>query len=315
MTPADITATPAGGSAHGPAVMTDLPHRPPSGRSDIDEAVDSAEAAARTSGTHVRSLESLADLAAVQRLYAQIWRPDGQGAPVASELLRAMAKAGNYVGGAFAGEELVGACLGFFGTPASEALHSHIAGVSAGARGRNVGWVLKVHQRAWALLRGVREISWTFDPLVARNAYFNIAKLAADPVEYLPNFYGPMNDGINGAEDSDRLLISWPLSSPDVAAACRGTHRAAEPTALRAAVPALARSASGAPVAATPRTAPTLLVAVPGDIEAMRATDPRLAASWRGAVRDVLGGLLAEGARVRGFDRAGNYVVQREEKL
>ncbi|MCU1667303.1 MAG: hypothetical protein JWP40_230 [Blastococcus sp.] len=314
MTPADITATPAGGSAHGPVAMTDLRHRPPSGPSDIDEAVDSAEAAARASGTHVRSLEALADLAAVQRLYERIWRPDGQNAPVTTELLRAMAKAGNYVGGAFAGEELVGACVGFFGAPASEALHSHIAGVSAAARGRNVGFVIKAHQRAWALLRGVREISWTFDPLVARNAYFNIAKLAAEPVEYLTNFYGPMNDGINGADDSDRLLISWPLNSPDVAAACRGTHRTAEPAALRAAVPALARSASGAPVAATPRTAPTLLVAVPADIEAMRAADPRLAASWRGAVRDVLGGLLAEGARVRGFDRAGNYVVEREEK-
>jgi predicted GNAT superfamily acetyltransferase len=66
-------------------------------------------------------------------------------------------------------------------------------------------------------------------------------------------------------------------------------------------------------VPARNRTARTLLVAVPADIERMRAADPRLASSWRAALRDVLGTLLAEGAWVRGFDRAGCYVVDREE--
>ncbi len=57
---------------------------------------------------------------------------------------------------------------------------------------------MKLHQRAWAIARGIPVIEWTFDPLVARNAYFNIRKLGAMPVEYLPNFYGIMGDGING---------------------------------------------------------------------------------------------------------------------
>ena len=107
------------------------------------------------------------------------------------ELLRAFTKAGNYVGGAFDGGRLVGACVGFFHAPAEDALHSHIAGVAPGLTGRNVGFALKLHQRAWALLRGVSEIAWTFDPLVSRNAYFNLVKLGAPAGRVPPELLRP----------------------------------------------------------------------------------------------------------------------------
>jgi predicted GNAT superfamily acetyltransferase len=317
MTPADMAAAdvaPPGSSAR-PQPATDLGAGPPLGGlppATVD-AVDAAEAVAGAAGLRVRSLVALPELEAVQRLYERIWRPAGTSAPVTTELLRALSKAGSYVGGAFDGPELVGACIGFFGTPSSVSLHSHIAGVAPRAQGRNVGFALKVHQRAWALLQGIREIAWTFDPLIARNAYFNVAKLAADPVEYLPNFYGRMNDGINGTDETDRLLVSWRLDAVAVAEAGRGRHRLVPPAVLRGAPAALAVSASGAPVPASHPRARTVLVAVPADIEALRLTDPALATAWRAALRDVLGGLLADGARVRGFDRAGAYVVERPD--
>jgi predicted GNAT superfamily acetyltransferase len=284
------------------------PDLPPS----TGEAVQAADAIARAAGLQVRSLDALPDLEAVRRLYDEIWRPSGTNSPVTTELLRALRKAGSYVGGAFDHGELVGACIGFFGAPSSHGLHSHIAGVSPRVQGRSVGFALKAHQRAWSLLQGIDEISWTFDPLIARNAYFNVAKLAADPVEYLPNFYGRMNDGINGADDTDRLLVSWRLDTPAVTGACAGRHRAVPPAVLRRAEPALAVSPTGAPRRAPRPGARTVLVGVPPDIEKMRVTDPGQASSWRAALRDVLGGLLAEGARVRGFDRAGWYVVDRQ---
>ena len=103
--------------------------------------------------------------------------------------------------------------------------------MAPGLTGRHVGFALKLHQRAWALLRGVSEIAWTFDPLVSRNAYFNLVKLGAQPAEYLPNFYGTMLDTINGDDDSDRLLVRWRLRSPHVvAAAAASTHRRGSPT-------------------------------------------------------------------------------------
>jgi predicted GNAT superfamily acetyltransferase len=60
--------------------------------------------------------------------------------------------------------------------------------------------------------------------------------------------------------------------------------------------------------------AETVLVGVPADIEGMRDTDPERAAEWRLAVRDVLSALLDDGATVRGFDRDGWYIIDRQER-
>lgn len=290
--------------------VTDLHERAAAVGPAADSAVAAADAAARAAGVTVRELSALADLETVYRLYDRIWRPDPKNPPITTELLRALTKSGNYVSGAFEGGRIVGACVGFFEAPAAGAMHSHIAGVSADVRGRAVGFALKVHQRAWALLRGVSAIAWTFDPLVSRNAYFNLVKLAASPVEYLPNFYGGMNDGINGSDDTDRLLVRWELQSPQVAAACSGAITLADAKAALDAGGAVALGVSehGGPVPG--RTdAPTVLVAVPVDIESLRVSDPGHAKEWRVAVRDVLGALLGDGARVTGFDRSGWYVV------
>jgi predicted GNAT superfamily acetyltransferase len=294
--------------------VTDL-HRDLAGpQYQADAAVQAADAAARAAGVHVREISLLSELDAVYRLYADIWRPDPKNPPVTTELLRAFSKAGNYVAAAFDGDALVGACVGFFGAPADEALHSHIAGVSGTVRGRNIGYALKLHQRAWSLLRGVSAVAWTFDPLVRRNGYFNLVKLAARPAEYLTNFYGGMHDLINGGDDSDRLLVHWILEDPDVVAACIGTTTSADAAAEQAAgaAVALGTSALGGPVAGS-TDGQRLLVAVPADIERLRVSDPGCAKDWRIAVRESLGGLMADGARVTGFDQAGWYVLQRAE--
>jgi predicted GNAT superfamily acetyltransferase len=295
--------------------MTETDLVTPGARSPADRAQVDAAAAARSAGVSVREVTRLEEFEAVERLYAQIWGRDSTP-PLSTELLRAFAKTGNYVAGAFDGGRLVGACVGFFSAPADVVLHSHITGVASSVRGRNVGYALKLHQRAWALRRGVPVIAWTFDPLVSRNAWFNVVKLAGVPVEYLPNFYGTMHDGINQGEDSDRLLVHWELDRPEVAAASAGHIAAADAVAERAggAVVALGASASGAPVPG-PLDAATSLVAVPPDIEAMRAGDPGLAREWRAAMRDVLGTLMADGGRITGFAKAGWYIVSRTAAL
>ncbi|WP_103354464.1 GNAT family N-acetyltransferase [Amycolatopsis sp. CA-128772] len=278
-----------------------------------DEAAAAAAGAARASGVHVRTLTEVAELAAVSRLFESIWQRAPRNPLVTGELLRAMVSAGNYVAGAFDGPELLGACFGFFGEPAKGGLHSHIAGVATPGHGRGIGFALKLHQRAWALEQGVATISWTFDPLVRRNAHFNLTKLAARPERYLPDFYGPMTDGLNGAGDTDRLMVAWDLASPPVRTAAAGRPGRVDVAALRArgAAVALAADPGGAPVTG-PADAPVVLVAVPPDVEALRRTDPGQSRAWRVAVREVLGGLLAEGASVTGFDRAGWYVIARE---
>ena len=277
---------------------------------DLDGAVQVADAAARSAGVTVRALSDLGELEQVVALFVDIWGR-AENPPMTLELLRAFTKAGNYVGGAYQGDRLLGACVGFFHAPNEDTLHSHIAGVSREAAGRSIGFALKLHQRAWSLAHGVAEIAWTFDPLVARNAYFNLAKLAAQPTEYLTNFYGAMADSINGADDSDRLLVRWRLNDPGVALACAGASAGAvmEDELAAGAVVALSAAPDGTPVAGRLDGA-TSLVAVPQDIERLRATDPELAWRWRSAVRHTLTTLVAQGGWIDGFDRSGWYVVR-----
>ncbi|GAB3495251.1 GNAT family N-acetyltransferase [Flexivirga lutea] len=273
-------------------------------------AEEQATRAARAAGITVRTATGLNEITAVEELYEQIWRSQ-DNAPIGTEMLRALSKAGNYIGVAHAGDAVVGACVGFFAPPSDRTLHSHIAGVLPRSARRGVGYALKLHQRAWALRRGIDVIEWTFDPLIARNAYFNLVKLGGRPAEYLPNFYGGMRDRINTGDDTDRLLLQWHLQEPAVVAAC-STHwqplQVARLDGPGCAV-ALGRGTGGEPVPGVTE-APTLLVAVPPDVEQLRGSDPALATAWRFAVRDALGGLLARGARARAFTRDGWYVLE-----
>jgi predicted GNAT superfamily acetyltransferase len=250
----------------------------------------------------VRELHEMPELERVYALFDDIWHFGSGDPPITMELMRALSHAGGYVAGAFDGGRMVGASVGFLA--AGGALHSHVTGSIAG---RGIGFELKQHQRRWALERGLTRITWTYDPLVRRNAHFNLAKLGARPVEYLPCFYGVMEDAINQGDESDRLLASWPLTAPHVEALAR--REPGERPLPDGAVVALADE-GGRPVPG-PVDAPVVLVAVPPDIEGLRRADRGAGKAWRHAVRDVLGGLMAEGREVTGFAAKSYYVVER----
>lgn len=277
-------------------------------------AIADADAAASASGVVVREIADHAGMEAVCDLFAAIWRYEPSHAPVTSEMLHGLVKAGSYAAAAYLGDLLVAAAVGFLSPPAETCLHSHVVGVTVSARSRSVGFALKLHQRAWALTHGVNTVTWTFDPLVRRNAYFNLGKLAAHVEEYLPDFYGPMHDEINGHDQTDRFLVRWPLTDSAVRAACAGRQRTTDARAqLRAGGGVLLGiSADNEPIPA-PATADTLLVAVPPDIEQLRKEDPPRAARWRAALRNALVSALADGRQITGFDRSGWYVLARED--
>src|SRR6202034_1362864 len=119
-----------------------------------DSAALAAEAAARASGVQIRELAEVDDLQRLCVLVDEIWHPEPTNPPVTAEFLRALAYAGNYVAGAFAGDQLAGICVGLFAPPAEHAMHSHIAGVSLRLAGRHVGFAVKLHQRGGGLARG-----------------------------------------------------------------------------------------------------------------------------------------------------------------
>ena len=265
------------------------------------------------SGAVIGELRELEELRELQALWAIIWeRPDAP--PVNTDMLRALSHSGNYVAGARVGGRMVGGLVGWLGVSSANELHmhSHILGVVATSQAAGVGFDLKQDQRRWCLERGVKSVEWTTDPLVRRNAYFNLTKLGAGASEYLVNFYGPMTDGLNAGEESDRLLITWDLDSPRAHAAAEGL--AAEPDVeglLRdGAAAILSVGDAGEPVVGEAPGARVLICQVPEDIVAIRHADPALARSWRLALRGVLHHELRHGYVVTGATRAGWYVLR-----
>jgi predicted GNAT superfamily acetyltransferase len=259
----------------------------------------------------ILELHKLEDLRELERVFAAVWeRPDEP--PIGSDLMRALAHSGNYIAGARHGTRLVGGLIGWLGgsPPDHLHLHSHILGVVADAQVRGLGFELKQHQRRWCLDRGIKVVEWTTDPLVRRNAHFNLTKLGAEAREYLVNFYGEMIDGLNAGEESDRLLIRWRLDSEQVEAAARGNapEPAVEQLTGEGAAVVLSVGASGEPVAGPP-SSEVLLCQVPEDIVSVRRADPGLAHAWRVESRRVLSVAFDAGYRMSAATRTGWYVL------
>ena len=120
-------------------------------------------------------------------------------------------------------ERLIGFALAFASLPFGR-LHSHRVGVHPDFQNGGVGRQLKLAQREDALARGVEIIQWTFDPLQARNAYFNIVRLGAVAVRYIPNLYGITTSPLHGGLPTDRLLVEWHLESERVKGVLAGNR-------------------------------------------------------------------------------------------
>lgn len=221
-------------------------------------------------------------------------------------MLVAIAHAGNLVTVATADGEPVGAAAGFCGPPGTP-FHSHIVGLLPSATGRGLGRAVKLYQRAWCLEHGIDAMTWTYDPLVSRNAYFNIRRLGARAVHYYAGFYGEMVDAVNAGQGSDRMLIRWDLTAPPAEPGSPATD--AYPRA-HVAIENIADAPSG--YAPPPDDVDTVLVAIPREIEDMRRTDPDLARRWRRSTRGALGTLLDEGWTITDFTRSSQYVLHRE---
>lgn len=130
--------------------------------------------------------------------------------------------AGGFTLGAFAENKLVGFVLSVPGFNGAERFfYSHMTAVSAEFQNLHIGTRLKWAQRERVLREGIRFIKWTFQPIQARNAFFNLERLGAIIKTYAPNFYGTdystaHNENGKIGLDSDRLFCEWNLKSEKV---------------------------------------------------------------------------------------------------
>ncbi|MEO8573938.1 MAG: GNAT family N-acetyltransferase [Pyrinomonadaceae bacterium] len=173
----------------------------------------------------IRECSTLDQLAACVDLQRQVFAlPEIEISPVRHFVVTK--NAGGFALGAFSGNELVGFVLS---VPAfmrgEKAFYSHMTAVRDDFQGSGVGARLKWAQRDRALVDGVKFIKWTFEPVKARNAFFNLEKLGAIVTEYEDNFYGT---DYSTSQDqkiglaSDRLFAVWHLESEKVDALAAG---------------------------------------------------------------------------------------------
>jgi predicted GNAT superfamily acetyltransferase len=190
----------------------------------------------------IRECSTLDELAACVDLQREVFAlPEIEISPVRHFVVTR--NAGGFTLGAFSGDELVGFVLS---VPAflrvEKAFYSHMTAVRADFQGSGVGARLKWSQRDRALKDNVKFIKWTFEPVKARNAFFNLEKLGAIVTEYQDNFYGTDYSTSPGEKiglASDRLFAEWHLESEKVEslAAGKSFHDEDEP-AMRIAIPA-----------------------------------------------------------------------------
>ena len=234
-----------------------------------------------SSNISIRPLTSLADQELGRMIFDKTWAMDS-GTEITPNLLQAMVHSGAYLSGAFVDGNCVGAAFAFPATTGGLHLHSHMTAVLDNFRDKGIGYALKVDQYKWAKQNNYKEITWTFDPLVARNAKLNILKLGVDISAYYPNFYGDMPDELNAGDESDRVMASLKVVGDT-------------PT---------SRSVISSPDKSA------VLIAIPDDIVAIRGKDLAENLRWRRSVRDEFVGVLARGGKVIGFSANNEYVVQ-----
>lgn len=265
-----------------------------------------------------RLLEHADELAAVEALEREVWGVDDLEVLPRSHLVASI-HAGGAVWGAYDGPALIGFAYGF---PAHHpewdepwGHHSHMVAVRSSHRGRGVGRRLKFLQREWCLERGLHWMTWTFDPLQAKNARLNLEHLGAVACRYLVNAYGRLGGSLNAELPTDRLLAYWRL---DGARARR--LAAGEPlpeVADLAALPlALRRGASGRPerLELPLEAGARVRLALPEDLTGLLERDPAAAFDWRLALREALQRGLAAGLGVSRFVGGGYLLEPLEER-
>ena len=300
--------------------------------------INSREALTMTSRTAqqivIRDLNSIDELSQLKEVEKEVW---GMAESDTLPLTLAIASkaAGNIFVGAFNkdkekdrsknnNEKLVGFAFGFLGCEHGQTtLHSHMLAVLDAYRHLDVGSRLKQAQRERALAMGIKEMTWTYDPLQSRNAHFNFAKLGVISDTYKVDFYGPETSSILHRNGTDRLWVRWLLNSRRVRDRLAGkNHRVETLDALKLLAPLVRFDpTNGKPARANLAESlgrQRVSIEIPGDILEVERGDMALAREWREATRWAFresvkaGFVVTEFCRsIRGQQGPGAYLLQR----
>ncbi len=249
----------------------------------------------------IRDVESAGELREVEELQKQIWGlPDLDVVPLTQMI--AARTAGGVLIGAFDGEVMVGFAYGFVGMEDGKpAHHSHMLAVLPEYRNLDLGRRLKLEQRDRVLDQGIELMTWTFDPLQSLNAHFNFNKLGVISDRYFIDFYGRDATSFLHRNGTDRLWVSWMLTSARVGDRAAGKGGAGE---FPEAAPLVELSEDDSPLSGDMKEAlssSAAYIEIPMNIGEIEKRDFDLAAEWRAATRNAFTQAIGAGYLVKEF--------------
>jgi len=252
--------------------------------------------------------QDIASCSATGPIQSEVWTND---LIVPPQLMLAVTHDGGFVAlGYVEGDDrAAGFVFGFLGIRDSQLRHhSHMLAVRSRYRGTSLARDLKVAQRDHCLSQGVEIIGWTMDPLEARNATFNFAKLGTYTREYHRDFYGAMPDKLNAGLPSDRFYVEWPIANDRTYKRLRGeNHPRSLDDVEREGIRYLLRAEGDLPGHVAPPADEThLLLEIPARFQELKARDPALALAWRMAARAAFESALSRGYVAVDFLRAAD---------
>ncbi len=257
----------------------------------------------------------IAACAATLPIQEEIWSGD---VVVPPQLMLATVHNGGFVALGYAGddERTAGFVFGFLGIYDYHFRHhSHMLAVREPYRGTGLAKALKEAQRDHCLDQGIEIIGWTMDPLEARNAAFNFAKLGAYAREYHRDFYGAMPDKLNAGLPSDRIYVEWPIGHDRTYKRLRGDDAAPSlETAEGEEIRYVLRADGERPGAVDEaRDESHLLIEVPPQFQEIKGRDRALALDWRTAARAAFESAFSRGYAavdfLRSTDGRGAYLL------
>lgn len=248
-------------------------------------------------------LHTAQEMASAVRLQQTYWGED-MSAIVPEHMLLSIARYGGHVHGAFDDGKMVGMLLGFLGADIDPAgsdnaperllIMSKRMVVLPEYRGRKIGERLKLAQRDYAIQHNIPLVTWTFDPLLSRNAYLNLRKLAGIGQEYKLNYFG--SAAADPTLSGDRLVVNWWVQHPTTTEKLQAEK---PPISQGRCINQVSLGEGGYLVPTTlMETLPeydTLTVEIPREFVPLERNKPSLAQQWRDHVRQAFVKLLEGG--------------------
>ena len=256
----------------------------------------------------IRPLETPTDYKAFESLQKEVWG-DNVAEVISSSMAAIVQKIGGIAAGAFDQDgKMVGLVFGFTGYKNGLLVHwSHMLATREGLRDSGVGRRLKLYQREQLLELGVDEVYWTFDPLVARNAFFNFNRLGVSAEEYVVDMYGPGEDSdLFRGLGTDRLIVIWRIAKEYIKSVLEGRLTfdfrpyANAPMIVGRSVEV---DQTSPPVARKDVHEERIRIEIPPDIHAVRDTSASAAKAWRNLTRTAFQSALSDHYEISGFYR------------